>query len=363
MAQEPISGETPEARSVGDFVGSLFPGAVLLIEVEGKQRVVEAYGEALRYADAEGTVLPPEGRAAITPDTIFDMASISKLFTTVVIMQLVQEGKVDLDATVASYLPQFAANGKGEITVRQLLTHTSGLVWWLPLYQHGPDRAARIELALTAPPDCPPQTRFIYSDLNLITLGALAEDLTGQRLDELVTTRITAPLGMRDTGYNPPPDRHHRVAATEYQQDTGRGMVRGSVHDENAWSLDGIAGHAGIFSTAADMAKLCEAFLNDGADLLRPETNHLMFSEQNAGFPQDPHGLGFDLDRPRYMGALSGPRTAGHTGFTGTSLVIDPIRRCFVLLLTNRVHPRREWTDPSPARRFAAAQALALATE
>lgn len=352
-----------EPDSIGSFVGELFPGAVLSISVEGRPRVVEAYGEAVRYADAEGTVLPPDRRVAITPDTIFDMASISKLFTTVVIMQLVQEGKLQLDATVASYLPSFAANDKERITVRQLLSHTSGLVWWLPLYQHGPDRAARIELALTAPPDCPPQTRFIYSDLNLITLGALAEELTGQRLDELVAARITTPLGMTDTGYNPPPERHDRVAATEYQQDTGRGMVRGSVHDENAWSLDGVAGHAGIFSTAADMTRLCEAFLNDGGDLLGRETNELMFSEQNTGFPDDPHGLGFDLNRPHYMGPLSGPRTAGHTGFTGTSLVIDPVRRCSVLLLTNRVHPRREWTNPNAARQFAAAQALALTTE
>ena len=338
----------------------LYPGAVVLAARDGKVAVHEAMGHALKYADAAGTELPPGQQVPMAPDTIFDMASISKLFTSIVVMQQVERGRIDLAQPVASYLPAFAANGKGAITVRQLLTHTSGLPSWMRLWQPYPDREARIQAVLAVAPKAPPQTLYEYSDLNLITLGALVEQVSGKPLDVLVREGITGPLHMVDTGYNPPASKRDRIAATEYQSDPDRGMVRGSVHDENAWSLGGVAGHAGIFSTASDMAILAQAMLNggsyDGRTVLRRRTTEQMLTDYNDGFPGHAHGLGFELDQRFYMGALAAPTTAGHTGFTGTSLVIDPLSRSFVVLLSNRVHPRREWSNIGPARRAVAAR-------
>lgn len=345
----------------------LYPGAVVLAAHDGKVVVHEAMGHAVKYADANGTELPAEQQVPMRPDTIFDMASISKLFTSIVVMQQVEAGRIDLDAPVASYLPTFATNGKESITVRQLLTHTSGLPSWMRLWEPYPDRESRIRAVLEVAPKAPPQTLYEYSDLNLITLGVLVEKVSGKSLDVLVREGITEPLGMVDTGYNPPADKLNRIAATEYQTDPPRGMVRGSVHDENAWSLGGVAGHAGVFSTANDLAILAQAILNGGTyqrhRVLRRESVAQMLTNFNEAFPGHSHGLGFDLDQRFYMGALSSPATAGHTGFTGTSIVIDPLSRSFVILLTNRVHPRREWSNVNAARRVAAdrfAQALAV---
>ncbi|WP_020577273.1 serine hydrolase domain-containing protein [Actinopolymorpha alba] len=345
----------------------LYPGAVVLAARDGKVVVHEAMGHALRYADAAGTELPADQRVPMASDTIFDLASISKLFTSLVVMQQVERGRIDLDATVASYLPAFAANGKESIRVRDLLTHTSGLPSWMRLWRPYPDRAARIQAVLEVVPKASPGTLYEYSDLNLITLGALVEEVSGKSLDVLVREGVTEPLGMVDTGYNPPASKLDRIAATEYQTDPPRGMVRGSVHDENAWSLGGVAGHAGVFSTAADLARLAQAMLNGGTyagkRILRTESVKMMLTDYNTGFPGHAHGLGFELDQRFYMGALASPSTAGHTGFTGTSLVIDPLSRTFAVLLTNRVHPRREWSGVNPARRAVAgriAQALAV---
>ncbi|HEY6740038.1 MAG TPA: serine hydrolase [Actinopolymorphaceae bacterium] len=336
----------------------LYPGAVVLAARDGKVVVREAMGMAVRYADKEGTELPADQQVPMTTDTIFDMASVSKLFTSIVVMQQVERGLVDLEAPVASYLPEFAANGKDDITVRQLLTHTSGLPSWMRLWRPYPDKEARIAAVLQVTPQAPPDTRYTYSDLNLITLGVLVEKVTGEPLDVLVREGITEPLGMSDTGYNPPESTLHRIAPTEFESDPPRGMVRGSVHDENAWSLGGVAGHAGIFSTADDMAKLCQAILAggryQGARVLGKDSVKAMLTDYNAAFPGHAHGLGFDLDQRFYMGALTGPSTAGHTGFTGTSVVIDPLSRSFVVLLTNRVHPDRAWSSVNVARRVVA---------
>jgi hypothetical protein len=179
-----------------------------------------------------------------------------------------------------------------------------------------------------------------------------------------VHERITGPLGMRDTGYDPPASELDRIAATEYQTAPSRGMVRGSVHDENAWALGGVAGHAGVFSTADDLAVLAQTIINGGAygdaRILSEESVDSLLHNENAEFPGDSHGLGFELDQMWYMDGLSGPETAGHTGYTGTSLVIDRSTRSFVILLTNRVHPSRSWGSNNPARR-AVARDLALA--
>lgn len=341
----------------------LYAGAVTLLGHNGKVVTRKATGQAVKYADGNGTELPADQQIPMRTDTIFDMASVSKLFTSVVVMQQVEKGKVGLDTPIATYVPEFATNGKEAITVRQALTHTTGLPAWLPLWSAQPDPAARMQMALTAKPTSPAGTKYLYSDLNLIALGEVAARVSGKSLDKLVADGITKPLQMRDTGYNPDEKKKPRIAATEYQASPPRGMVWGSVHDENAWSLGGVAGHAGIFSTADDMAVLAQAFLNGGsyrgARILKTDSVTAMITNFNQAFPGNDHGLGFELNQRWYMGGLSGPRTAGHTGYTGTSLVIDFDSRSFAILLTNRVHPSRSWGSNNPARR-AVVQGLAL---
>ncbi|HSU74692.1 MAG TPA: serine hydrolase [Terrabacter sp.] len=330
----------------------LFAGAVGIMGHEGRIVERDASGWALRYADAT-TELPRDQWEPMRTDTVFDLASMSKLFTSIAVVQLVEEGKVSLESPVAAYLPEFAANGKESVTVRQLLTHTSGFTSWLPLWSRWPDEASRIKAVMDQPLSNPPGTTYLYSDLNLITLGVMVERLRGEPLDVVVHDRITAPLGMKDTGYNPTDKT--RTAATEYQTAPPRGMVRGEVHDENAWSLGGVAGHAGVFSTVDDLAVLSQALLNGGAyrgeRILSRKSVEALITNFNEAFPGDDHGLGFELNQRWYMDALSGPRTAGHTGYTGTSIVIDFTSRSFAVLLTNRVHPSRNWGSVNGARR------------
>jgi len=284
-------------------------------------------------------------------------------------MQQVEAGRVELDAPVAQYLPEFSEHSaaspfdKSGVTVRQLLTHTSGFPAFVPLWKNFPDPASRLRGAVTADLAAEAGTRYLYSDLNLITLGALVTKVSGRPLEVLVADGITRPLRMRDTGYNPtarvPRDR---IAATEFQAVPDRGMVWGEVHDENAWSFGGVAGHAGVFSTARDLGILAQTMINggayDGRRILRTATVQQMITNENTEFGSNAHGLGFELDQRWYMGGLSSLRTAGHTGYTGTSLVIDVASRSFAIVLTNRVHPSRSWGSVNPAR-VAAAQGLA----
>lgn len=345
-----------------------FSGAVGLLAHHGV--VVDRYavGGALRYADAQGTELPPAQQVPMRDDTVFDLASISKLFTSIAALQLTDQGKLDVNAPVARYLPEFGVQGKQDVTIEQLLTHTSGFDAdpSPSLWEGYADIPSRRKAVLDSPLKNAPGTTYLYSDLNMLTLGFVIEKLTGEPLDTVVHDRITAPLGMVDTGYNPPASKLNRIAATEYESNPPRGLVRGQVHDENAWSLGGVAGHAGVFSTASDLATLCQAILNGGSyrghRVLRPDTVEKMLTNYNARFPGDAHGLGFELDQPWYMGALSSPASAGHTGFTGTTLVIDPESRSFALLLTNRVHPTRSWGSINAARQvWATSLAKAMA--
>lgn len=330
----------------------LFAGAVGLMGHDGRVVARDASGWALRYADATRE-LPHDRWEPMRSDTLFDLASMSKLFTSIAVVQLVEEGRVSLESPVAAYLPGFAANGKGSVTVRQLLTHTSGFTSWLPLWSTWPDKASRIKAVMDQPLTNTPGSTYLYSDLNLITLGVMVEKLRGAPLDTVVRDRITVPLGMKDTGYNPTDEA--RTAATEYQTAPPRGMVRGEVHDENAWSLGGVAGHAGVFSTVDDLAVLSQALLNGGTyrggRILSRTSVEALITDFNGVFPGDDHGLGFELNQRWYMDALSGPRTAGHTGYTGTSIVIDFRSRSFAILLTNRVHPSRSQGSINPARR------------
>ncbi|HET8767925.1 MAG TPA: serine hydrolase, partial [Pedococcus sp.] len=330
----------------------MYAGAVGLMGHDGKVVERDASGWALRWkTDTEE--LPRDQWVPMRDDTVFDLASVSKLFTSIAVVQLIDEGKVDLEAPVATYLPEFAATGKEAVTVKQLLTHTSGFTSWLPLYSRYPDKASRIKAVMDQPLTNPPGSTYLYSVLNMITLGVMVERLRGESLDKVVAERITGPLGMADTGYNPT-DRT-RTAATEYQRVPARGMVWGEVHDENAWSLGGVAGHAGVFSTVDDLAVLSQALLNGGSyrghRILSRKGVDALTTNVNQAFPGDAHGLGFELDQRWYMDSLSGPRTAGHTGYTGTSIVIDFASHSFAILLTNRVHPSRSWGSNNIARR------------
>lgn len=343
----------------------MYAGAVSLLAHDGTVVDRRASGHELRYADDGGTELPPSEQERTRPDTIFDIASLTKLFTSVALMQQVERGSVQLDAPVARYLPEFGVNGKESITVEQLLTHTSGLQPEVSLWKLPPEQ--RVPAVMNLTPQHPPGSEYQYSDPNLITAGWLVERVAGKPLDEVVRSGITEPLGMRDTGYNPPAEKLHRVAATEYVRTPPRGMVRGQTHDENAWSLGGVAGEAGLFSTADDLAKLGQALLNGGSyggeRILEPSTVRRMLTNHNTRFPDHSHGLGYELDQRWYMAGLSSPRSAGHTGFTGTSLVLDPKSRSVAVLLTNRVHPSRQWGSNNPAREELAqglAQALAV---
>ncbi len=346
------------------------PGAVLLVARRGVIAKWQAYGDAVLYTDAKfDKVAHPMPMAK---DTIFDLASVSKLFTAVAVMQLWDEGKLDLDAPVAKYLPRFGVDGKQEVTVRELLTHTSGLRPDppIPLYQIAGSRAARIDNVLQQPLEYPPGTHYVYSDMNFITLGALIEKLSGEREDQFVRQHITGPLHMTSTLYDPPANLQPRIAATEYQPWTNRGMLQGQVNDENAWALDGVAGHAGVFSDAHDLAIFGQMMLNDGtydgARILSARAVKLIETNADSRFPLagcgDPHGptvpgscvgnasrvsnedatgLGWSVDRGYLMGALSGPHTAGHEGFTGTMIAINKPNDIVVVLLTNREHPTR----------------------
>ncbi|MEC5422923.1 serine hydrolase [Virgibacillus sp. C22-A2] len=334
------------------------PGAVTFVARRGHIVQHEAYGHALLYADDAGSEV--DEPLLMNRDTIFDLASISKLFTTTAAMIMYEEGHFELDDPVAEHIPAFAENGKENVTIRQLMTHTSGFAAWIPLYTVGENREDRIDHVLNYPLANPPGTTYTYSDLNMITLATLIEQLSGQMLDEFVQENITQPLKMSDTMYNPPEELKPRIAATEYQPAINRGLVWGDVHDENAWSLDGVAGHAGVFSTAHDLGKLAHMFVNEGRygneQILQPETVELLMENQIPEFPGNEHGLGFELSQSWYMDGLSEASTIGHTGYTGTSLVINQNNDTIAILLTNRVHPTRSTVSTNPARRQLARQ-------
>jgi CubicO group peptidase (beta-lactamase class C family) len=318
----------------------LAPAAVVLAGRGPVIAVEEAAGWAVRYEAYDehtgtGVELPPRSRVPATPDTPFDLASLTKLFTAVAAVQQLERGTLGIDAKVAAYLPDFTGAAARGLTVRHLLTHTSGLRPELPLYDCGSAEARRAMLRREEPVT-EPGTTYLYSDLNLLLLQHVLERLTGRGLDDLIHAGITRPLGMTATAFGPCPG----AAATEDQRrpwgKAERGMLRGEVHDENAWALGGVAGHAGLFSTARDLAVFCRTLLAGGsygpARILGPDFVELMLT---------PPGLGFALDQPWFMGELAGRGAAGHTGFTGTSLVLDQATDTFLILLTNVVHPRR----------------------
>ncbi|MGW7368422.1 serine hydrolase [Streptomyces sp. NPDC054841] len=349
-----------------------YAGAVLLAGRGGTVALHRPIGKAVRYAAYDektdtGVEFPAEQQIPMAEDTVFDLASVSKLFTSILAVQQIERGALELEERVTAYLPEFGAAGKQDITVRQLLTHTSGFRAWIPLYKE-PTREGQLRLLWNEAPANPPGSKYLYSDLNLISLQLILEEITGHGLDVLLHDEITAPLGMHRTRFNPPPSWRPKIAATEDARlpwsGLNRGLVWGEVHDENAYGFGGVAGHAGVFSCAWDLAALARTLLNGGAygraRILSDESVELMFTDFNTAFPGDEHGLGFELYQHWYMGAMATPRTAGHTGFTGTSLVLDPSTDSFLVVLGNSVHPVRSWRSGS-APRVAAANDMARA--
>jgi uncharacterized protein YbbC (DUF1343 family)/CubicO group peptidase (beta-lactamase class C family) len=311
------------------------PGAVLVVGHDGAVIYRKAYGSR---------ALEPR-REPMTLDTVFDLASLTKVIaTTTAVMQLVEQGKVRLNDPVAKYLPEFAQNGKDDITIRQLLTHYSGLEPDLDLKTpwEGKDTAFRMAFAET--PAQPPGSSFTYSDINFITLGALVERVSGEALDEYCARHIFTPLKMVHTRFVPPlaPKAGwiQKIAPTQY--DENEHMLRGVVHDPTARRMGGVAGHAGLFSTADDLAKFAQALLSGGGGVLAPLMVQKMTSPEQPPAAPVLRGFGWDIDSPfsSNRGDLLPLGSFGHTGFTGTSVWIDPTTQTYIILLTNAVHPR-----------------------
>jgi len=305
------------------------PGAVLLVGHNGSVVYRKAYGN--RTADPS--------KEPMTPDTVFDIASVTKvLATTTSVMRMVQLGQVKLNDPAAKYIPEFGQNGKGDVTVRQLMTHYSGLRADLELkpYWRGQDEAfarANAEKLVN-----PPGSTFLYSDVNFIVLGELVQRVSGMPLNQYAQNYVFGPLGMTMTMFNPPETWKPRIAPTA--QNGGAGPLRGIVHDPTARAMGGVAGHAGVFSTADDLAKFAQALLNGGAPILSPLIVEKMTTPQQPPNMTNVRGLGWDIDSPfsSNRGDLLPVGSFGHTGFTGTSLWIDPTTNTYVILLTNAVH-------------------------
>ena len=328
------------------------PGAVLVVGHDGAVVYRKAYGS--RALDPR-----PE---PMTLDTVFDLASLTKVIaTTTAVMQLVEQGKVRMNDPVAKYLPEFGQNGKDDITVRQLLTHYSGLAPDLDLKEkwEGKDTAYRMAFAET--PEQTPGSGFVYSDINFIVLGALVERVSGETLDAYTTQHIFAPLKMTRTRFVPPAAWRPKIAPTQY--DENEHMLRGEVHDPTARRMGGVAGHAGLFSTADDLAKFAQALLNGGGGILSAVTVEKMTSPEQPPAAPVLRGFGWDIDSPfsSNRGDLLPVGSFGHTGFTGTSMWIDPTTRTYIILLTNAVHPRGKGNAIGLRSKVATEVAAALA--
>lgn len=315
----------------------VFPGAVVHIGSRGKAVYQGAHGTTM-YGAA--------GSQAVQLGTIYDIASLTKMFTATAALRLYDAGALDLQAPVQAYLPRFGASS---ILVQHLLTHTSGLDIRLSSFRHG-SRAALLEAVYRLAPAVAPGSAVAYTNVNSLLLGQIVAELYGAPLDRALHELVLGPLGLRDTFFCPAGDLLGRIAPTELDEEWRGGLVHGHVHDESAHLLGGVAGHAGLFSTAEDIYRFCDMWLAayaqpqadqtfDKAALLRSATARLAMRSHTGGL-KSACGLGWMIDRPNFMGcAPSG--SVGHTGFTGPAMVIVPSQRLIVVVLTNRVYPKR----------------------
>jgi uncharacterized protein YbbC (DUF1343 family)/CubicO group peptidase (beta-lactamase class C family) len=317
------------------------PGAVLIVGHDGLVVYRKAYGSR---------AIEPR-REAMTLDTVFDCASMTKvLATTPAIMQLWEQGKFRMSDPVAKYLPEFGQNGKQDITIRQLLVHYSGLAPDLDLTKPWEGKETAYRMAFEAPPVWAPGAAFIYSDINFEVLGALVERLSGESLDQYAEKHVFGPLGMKQTRFLPPASWQPRIAPTD--EDERHYLLRGVVHDPTARRMGGVAGHAGVFSTADDLAMFAQALLDGGRRVLTPATIAKMTAPQQPVNETAVRGFGWDIDTPfsSNRGELLPVGSYGHTGFTGTSLWIDPMTKTYIVLLTNAVHINAVHINALPAK-------------
>jgi uncharacterized protein YbbC (DUF1343 family)/CubicO group peptidase (beta-lactamase class C family) len=321
------------------------PGAVVLVGNRGKIVYRRAFGHR---------AIKPK-KIPMTVDTLFDIASLTKgVATATAVMQLVENGKLDLDETVAKYWPEFKANGKEQITVRHLLTHYSGLRPGLTLKPEWTGCETALKMIIEEKLTSPPGTRFVYSDINFQVLGELVERISGQPLDQYCQDHIFTPLGMKDTCFRPSASLYGRIAPT-------RSDGVGEVHDPTAYRMGGIAGHAGLFSTADDLSIFAQMLLDEGRAQDVQILSAIMVEKMTL--PQSPpgkmpiRGLGWDIDSPfaSNRDELLPMGSYGHKGFTGTGIWIDPVSKTYLIILTNRVHPEGKG-DAGPLR----AQILSL---
>ncbi|MBI3606549.1 MAG: beta-lactamase family protein, partial [Nitrospirae bacterium] len=327
----------------------MFPGAVLLVEARGEIVLFEAYGHA-------ALVPTPD---PMTRDTVFDVASLTKpLITATLMLLLVAEGRITLDEPISAALPSWNSGAKAGVTVRHLLTHTSGLPAWRPFFQQldpatvatAEGRARLINAVEREPLENRPGAVSRYSDLGFILLGSLIERDANQSLDRVADERIIRPLGLHSTGYLPVGDRAseahlhgRRIAATESCSWRGR-ILRGEVHDENAYAMGGVSGHAGLFADARDVHRLVRAWRASRTEGMpfgpAPLAKEFLTRQQRVG--DGGWALGWTVrTEPSTAGRYFSPRSFGHLGFTGTSIWVDPEVGLTVILLTNRVHPSR----------------------
>jgi CubicO group peptidase (beta-lactamase class C family) len=311
----------------------IFPGAVAAL-ISSTDEIYIPFGCETYDSDAH----------AISDESIFDVASLTKIVATATaIMQLVERNKLALRDRVCAFFPQLRCAPKDQITISQLLAHTAGFPGGEPLPRDRVSRQEILEAIYSIDLSYPPGTGRIYDDLGYILLGVIVESITGLTLDKYCETEVFAPLGMRETMFTPPKALSGRIVPTEIDADRG-GLIRGIVHDERAYLMGGVAGHAGLFATACDLGRFCRMMMggdNDGpTKILSPSSIALMWSRQWQDGDGE-YGLGWDRLRPSYMNGIDDGDAVGHTGFTGVSLVISPKRDLAMILLSNRVHPVR----------------------
>ncbi len=344
LALPPVSGRSAGIAEIArdEIAAGRVPGSVIMLGEQGRAPYVGAFGNL--------SVIP---RASpMRADAIFDLASLTKVFTATAVMQLVEGGRLALDHRVAEYWPEFGASGKEAITVEQLLTHTSGLRPDLDTDTPWSGAAVAMQKVIAERPVEPPGSDFIYSDVGFIVLGEVIRRVSGEPLDVYMRRHIFRPLRMSDTGYLPPASNLSRIVPTDRQDGVLR---RGVVQDPTAYRMGGIAGHAGVFSTAGDLAKFAEMLLGRGSRrgtrILGPETVSRMTAPITL-----PGGarrsLGWDIGSPYSVGmdTTFGEGSFGHTGYTGTSLWVDPRGGRFLIILTSRLHPD-DRGDATPLRK------------
>lgn len=312
---------------------SAFPGAIAIVGTHSGILSEVAVGQL------DWSVSPATDAA-----TVWDLASLTKVIAlTTAIMQLAADGRIDIDAPVQRYLPEWTGANKELVTVRQLLTHSSGLPSWRPLYKEALSAESAIRLVYATSLDTIPGAKMVYSDLGAILMGQIVERVSGASFETFVSRQVFRPLGMRETFFRPPASLVARIAPTEIDPWRQR-HLRGEVHDENAFALGGVSSHAGLFSTAADLSRFARMYLGngalDGVRVLDSATIARFTTLQDARISS--RALGWEKPSgTNSAGHGMSDRAFGHTGFTGTSLWIDPANDVFVLLLTNRVNPTR----------------------